>query len=244
MLVEILVDLWILDAEIRAEIDYLDTLLQQRHGKLGCNTMRKRQKGELDAESGAAMRFRIGELLIRQRRVTADPTKNFGGLFSGVLTRSEAPKFDQRMLGQALHKFLARITACSNDRDFRFLHDVCWRPRPEEILQYTFGWLGENPKLKTEFWLSFPSGQLRSTRVFSTPFNHVRRPEIARSQTANDRNRKSAALVRACPRDRHPPDLARSAIRCRATGREWFLLRSRHWIITFRLLTSKRSRRK
>ena len=50
MLVEILVDLRILHPEVRAEIDYLDPLLQQRHGKLGGNAMRKRQKGELDAE--------------------------------------------------------------------------------------------------------------------------------------------------------------------------------------------------
>jgi hypothetical protein len=37
------------------------------------------------------------------------------------------------MLGQALHKFLARITACSKNRDFRFLHDVVVAPAPEEM---------------------------------------------------------------------------------------------------------------
>src|SRR5271155_1958202 len=137
MLIEILVDLRILHTEVRAQIEYLDPLLQQRHGKLRGNAVRERQKGELDAESAQRWHVRFSELEIRQRRAAADPTKNLGGLLSCVLARSKAAKFDQRMFGQALDKLLARITACSKNCDFRFLHDGLRAPSPKRLFQYT-----------------------------------------------------------------------------------------------------------
>jgi hypothetical protein len=154
MVIEILVNRWIFYAKVCAEIKHLDPLLQQRHGKLGGHAMWKREKGELDTKRAQRRYVRLREFQIRQRRTAADPTKNLRGLFAGVLARSQAAKFNQGVFGQPLDKFFPGITACSKNRDFRFLHDVVGVPLPKESSSIARVALEkiQNSKLNSEFF--------------------------------------------------------------------------------------------
>ena len=100
--------------------------------------MRKGQKGKLDSKSAQRANIRLSKFESRQRRAATDPSKDLGSFLAGILARSEARKFDQRMFGQALDQFFAGITACSKNRDVRFLHDMVGARPARDILQYTF----------------------------------------------------------------------------------------------------------
>src|SRR3974390_3780500 len=124
VLVEVLVHFRILQSKIRAQIDNFDSSPQQRRRKLVCHTMRKRKKGEFNAERMQRFRVRLYEFEIRQRRMITNPGEYFGCLLTGVLSRSETAKLDQRMFGKTLHKLFTGITARPKNRDFRFVHKL------------------------------------------------------------------------------------------------------------------------
>src|ERR1700736_5066540 len=169
--------------------------------------MRKRQKGELDSRRPQRCQVRVGEFGGCQRRAGADPTKNLGGFLARVLARSEATKFDQGMFGQALHQFLAGITACSKNRNFGLLHDVLRDRARKGIGQYSFWRARRKTKTQNSILSNSQFFPLVSSsrHVYFPPLQtHARRPEIAGSETANDRTRKSSAFVRPRSCDRHP----------------------------------------
>jgi hypothetical protein len=49
------------------------------------------------------------------------------------LSGSKTAELDQGMFGQALDEFFTRISACSKNRDFCFLHDMAVALSPEDI---------------------------------------------------------------------------------------------------------------
>src|ERR1700730_16177327 len=124
MLVEILVHFRILHSKIRAQIDSFDPSLQQLRCKLECMTIQNRKKGEFDIQGMQRSYVGLDEFEPRQRRVITNPGEYFGCLLTGVLSRSETAKLDQRMFGKTLHKLFTRITARPKNRDFRFVHKM------------------------------------------------------------------------------------------------------------------------
>ncbi len=117
--VKFLVNRGALEPEIRAQINDLAALLQQRNGEFRRDAVRQREKNDLRlfGEQGGVG---LGEAEGFGARMMGEFRENLRERLAGVLARGDGGEFDVRMRQQQAHQFLAGITGGADDADLYF----------------------------------------------------------------------------------------------------------------------------